>query len=177
MDYLILRWFNGFAGQYIWLDILGIVMAEFLILSLPLIIFLVYFLSKRRKNLLPVIFKVIFSLALVCALNYLISLIFVRQRPFVDNKEIYQLAKFFNTTTDYSFPSCHTAIAFAMAFVVLLDWRKFGIILLISALIVGMGRVFVGIHYPTDILGGILTALISVCLINFIYKYFEYGNS
>lgn len=168
MDYLILKWFNGFAGQYIWLDILGIVMAEFLIFSLPLIIFLVYFLSKRRKKLLSVIFKVIFSLILVCVLNYLIGLIFARPRPFTDNKDIYQLAKFFTTTTDYSFPSCHTALAFAMAFVVLFDWRKFGIILLIPALIVGIGRIFVGIHYPTDILGGILTALISVCLINFV---------
>ncbi len=177
MDYLIISWLNGFAGQKIWLDILGIILAEFLIFFLPLVIVFTYFFSSKRKKLLTIALKIIFSLALVYGLNYLVGLIFARLRPFVDHKEIYQLAKFFDKTTDYSFPSYHTATAFVMAFIVLLDWRKFGIILLIPALLVGLGRVFAGVHYPTDILGGIITALVSAYSINFIFKYFKYGNS
>lgn len=177
MDQAFIKWFNGFAGQWEWLDILGLICAEYLIFAIPLIIILVYFFSKKRKKILSIILKIILALALVYILNYLISLIIARPRPFVNNNEIYQLAKLFTKPTDFSFPSYHTATAFVFAFMVLLDWRKFGIILLIPALIIGFARIFAGVHYPTDILGGILTALISIIVINFILKYFKYGNT
>ncbi|MBU4370108.1 phosphatase PAP2 family protein [Patescibacteria group bacterium] len=177
MDYNFLKWFNSFAGQWEWLDILGLICAEYLIFAIPLIIILVYFFSKNKKKILSIILKIILALALVYALNYLIGLIFTRPRPFVNNNEIYQLAKLFTKPTDFSFPSYHTATAFVFAFMVLLDWKKFGIILLITALIIGFARIFAGVHYPTDILGGIFTALVSIVLINFILKYFKYGNT
>lgn len=177
MDYLILKWINGLAGRNFWLDVGGIILAEFLIFCLPLIIILVYFFSAKRKDFLPFCLKIIFSLVIVYGLNYLISLYFRRPRPFIDHGEIYQLAKFFTKTTDYSFPSYHTAVTFIMAFAVLLDWRKFGIILLIPALLVGLGRVFVGVHYPTDVLGGIITALIATGAANFVFNYFKHGNT
>ncbi len=177
MDQVFIKWLNSFAGQWEWLDILGLICAEYLIFAIPLIIIFVYFFSKNRKKILSIILKIILALALVYALNYLISLFFIRPRPFVNNNEIYQLAKLFTKPTDFSFPSYHTATVFVFAFMVLLDWKKFGIILLIPALIVGLARIFAGVHYPTDILGGILTALVSIVLINFILKYFKYGNT
>jgi len=177
MDYFILKWINGLAGRNFLTDVGGVMLAEFLIFCLPLIIILVYFFSPKRKNLLPLCLKIILSLILVYALNYLFNLIFLRPRPFVDHGEIYQLAKFFSKTTDYSFPSYHTAAAFVFAFAVLLDWRKFGIILLVPALLIGLGRIFIGVHYPTDILGGIMTALIAVEAINFVFSHFKHGNT
>jgi len=177
MDYVFLKWLNSFAGQWEWLDILGLICAEYLIFAIPLIIVLIYFFSKNRKKTLSIILKIVLALTLVYALTYLISIIVARPRPFVNNNEIYQLTKLFAKPTDFSFPSYHTATVFVFAFVVLLDWKKFGIILLIPALIVGLARIFAGIHYPIDILGGILTAFIGVVLINFILKYFKYGNT
>ncbi|MDD4996160.1 MAG: phosphatase PAP2 family protein [Patescibacteria group bacterium] len=173
MDYQIVKWFNGLANQNFYLDIFGIILAEFLIFSLPLIIILFYFFSDRKKGLFFLILKIIFSLIFAYSLNYLIGLIFLRPRPFVNHQEIYQLAKFFAKTTDYSFPSYHTTTAFVMSFMVLFDWRKFGTILLILSLLVGLGRIFVGVHYPMDILGGIVTSLLAVISINFIFKYFN----
>jgi undecaprenyl-diphosphatase len=90
--------------------------------------------------------------------------------------EVYQLTKFFAQTKDYSFPSYHTAGVFVLALVVLFDWRKFGIILLVPAIIVGIARVFAGVHYPSDILGGILTALISVFFINYLLSKFIFNK-
>ena len=58
--------------------------------------------------------------------------------------------------TDFSFPSGHSATSFAAAvvFVKLLGWRK-GVWFLLLALCISLSRLYVGIHYPTDVLFGI----------------------
>ena len=71
---------------------------------------------------------------------------------------------------DYSFPSGHTGSAFALAVVVfmVMPW-KYGVIALTLASLMGFSRLYVGIHYPSDVLGGmvlgVITSIISVkCL-------------
>ena len=61
MDYIFIKWFNGFAGKWEWLDILGLICAEYLIFAIPLIVILVYFFSKRRKKTLSIILKIILA--------------------------------------------------------------------------------------------------------------------
>lgn len=55
---------------------------------------------------------------------------------------------------DGSFPSEHTVIAFALAVTVFLHDRKVGWLFLLTALLIGIARVFANVHYPIDILGG-----------------------
>lgn len=62
----------------------------------------------------------------------------------------------FNDWTYQSFPSGHTTTAFAFAFVVgFLSVRWFPLVLAIAAA-VGVSRITVGMHYPTDVLGGVV---------------------
>lgn len=170
MDYLIFKYLNSFAGHKEWLDILGLIIAEHLIFVLPIIVFIGYYFFNKKKNIFSIFLKILFSLILVYGLNYLIGVILKRPRPFVSHREVYQLSKFFAKPSDYSFPSCHTAIAFVFVFSVLLDWKKFGIILIMPAIMIGLGRIFVGVHYPLDILGGILIAFISSFFVHLLFK-------
>jgi undecaprenyl-diphosphatase len=169
MDKFILQWVNNFAGKREWLDILGVMVSEYLIFLLPIIIFLVYFFSKKSAGFL-IFKKILLSLVFVYLFNYLIGYLVARSRPFVADKGIYQLAKFFAQASDYSFPSQHTAAAFVLALIVFFDKKKLGIILLILAVLIGGSRVFVGVHYPSDILGGILTACLSIFVIDYLIK-------
>lgn len=171
MDQFILQWINGFAGRNLWLDTLGIIISEYLIIALPIIIFLVYFLTQK-KNLFPIFGKILLGLFLVFCLNYLISEVVARPRPFIEDETIYQLSKFSAKKTDYSFPSYHSSIAFVFALIIFLDKKKFGIFLLISAFLIGLTRIFSGIHYPSDIFAGFLTALASVFILNYLVKKF-----
>lgn len=173
MDYIIAKWINGLAGKFIWLDVIGIIFSDFLILVIPLIIILVYFFSKKRSRTGIIIGKIILGLVLVILLNYALSQIIARPRPFVVHKDIYQLAKFIIGPNDFSFPSDHTAMAFVMAIVVFVDWKKFGLILLISAFLVAVGRIFVGVHYPLDILAGIIMAAFAVYTVEYVLKRFK----
>lgn len=68
-----------------------------------------------------------------------------------------------------SFPSGHATIAFAFAFGLLINWpgpkrMQVGIAALIVAFLVGVSRIYRGVHWPTDALGGMLLGFIgAVC--------------
>ena len=53
-----------------------------------------------------------------------------------------------------SFPSAHSAVAFALAITIWLHNKKIGTLYLLAALAIGIGRVFGNVHYPLDILAG-----------------------
>ena len=59
-------------------------------------------------------------------------------------------------TTSYSFPSGHTTSAFAVAFTIRSQHKKLGIVALVMAAVMAFTRLYVFVHFPTDIYAGIL---------------------
>ena len=82
-----------------------------------------------------------------------------RPRPYTASPEIVTLIK---QLSSYSFPSGHTSSSFAAAFIIYrMMPKKAGIPALILAAMIGFSRMYVGVHYPTDVLGGVLVAFVS----------------
>jgi undecaprenyl-diphosphatase len=155
MDFLLFQIINNLAEKNIWLDNFMIFCAEYLIFGLFLIsIFLFFNLTKKKEKIQLIIFT-FSSTILAWLLNHLISLIYFRPRPFATHDNIFLLIQH---NQDKSFPSDHTTIAFALGLSIYLFNKKLGIFALICAFFIAFARIFSGLHYPLDILGGIVMA-------------------
>lgn len=117
-------------------------------------ILLLCFKKTRRVGITALISLVICSLMT----NQILKNIFARPRPFQEITTIIPLIK---KPMGYSFPSGHTSSSFAAAFIYYrMLPKKYGISALILAGMIGFSRIYLGVHYPSDILGGIFVALI-----------------
>jgi undecaprenyl-diphosphatase len=90
------------------------------------------------------------------AANQLLGHLWFRVRPYDAIANIHPLLP---PSPDPSFPSDHATAAFALTTIVVVVLPRFGLLLLIEAILLLTSRVAVGLHYPGDILGGLLVAL------------------
>jgi undecaprenyl-diphosphatase len=79
--------------------------------------------------------------------------LFNRARPFIDDTEVAPLIK---TPSSSSFPSGHSATAAAGALALSAVYPAFTPALLLSGFLVALSRVYLGVHYPFDVLAGML---------------------
>jgi undecaprenyl-diphosphatase len=92
------------------------------------------------------------SAGLALAIGKVISELVDRARPFVADPGSVHL--FTHHAPDPSFPSDHATAAFAIAVAIALRKRAWGVAALVAATVLSVGRVAIGVHYPSDVLAG-----------------------
>lgn len=86
--------------------------------------------------------------------NVILKNVIARTRPY---ETIAGLTSLVGAQKDYSFPSGHTGSSFAAAVVLFRGLpKKYGIPALVLAFLIGLSRLYVGVHYPTDVVCGAL---------------------
>jgi undecaprenyl-diphosphatase len=86
--------------------------------------------------------------------NQAISHLWERPRPFTAHPALTHLLS--APSPDPSFPSDHAAAAFAIAFVILAFSRRGGVCFLGFASLIGLTRIGLGLHYPSDVVAGMV---------------------
>lgn len=103
------------------------------------------------------------SLAFSHLLIHIIKKIVNRPRP---NITLTKVNTFSISLYDYSFPSGHTTAAFSIAASIAAAFPEIGGCVLGLASLVGVSRIYLGVHYPTDVLIGAFIGTISAYYIN-----------
>lgn len=109
---------------------------------------------KRIAQTLQIAVSVGVVWYIVTALKIIVAI----PRPYTVISDAHLLVA--NTTPLESFPSAHTALLAALATAVYLHHKKLGALLLLLTSVVGLSRIFVGVHYPIDVLFGFLIGFI-----------------
>ncbi len=92
-----------------------------------------------------------------------VKYLFNRARPYISDTEIAPLIK---TPSSSSFPSGHSATAAAGALTLSVVYPSFAPALLISGFLVALSRIYLGVHYPFDVLAGLLIgAATALCVL------------
>jgi undecaprenyl-diphosphatase len=94
------------------------------------------------------------SAAVAYVANFVIHSIWDRPRPY----EKHTISHPWSSSTDASFPSDHATLSLAIAFAVITFDAVAGGILLAAAILIAVGRVLIGAHYPGDVLASVLVA-------------------
>ena len=128
-----------------------------------------------KEKAKPISLSLLFSLSVCVQIKGLA----VRRRPYMDNSTIKCIrpahsGKDVMSTVlqGYSCPSAHSALS-STTFGALAYWFRRKLFLVIAFVIpffVGFSRIYFGVHYPTDVIGGWLVGIVSVFLISWLYN-------
>ena len=124
--------------------------------AMAILVFIVMmFVKKMRKTGFAVMGA---TLSVLLFGELILKHIVCRPRPFAVNSAIDIIIK---APSGFSFPSSHTATCFAMATAIYLFHKRLGIIAYIYASLVAFSRMYLYVHYPSDIFGGVI---LGICL-------------
>lgn len=117
--------------------------------ALPVAVLLIYVLLFRPKRDRIIVVSAIAVILLTDETSQLLKDLFQRTRPFHPLRDTTRLVSF-------SFPSNHASNMFALATFLSYNYSRSGLLCFSAAALVGYSRIYVGSHYPFDVLGGAL---------------------
>lgn len=167
MDAALTHWLNAPAGYNSPLDALALALTGYGVPAMILIVALQWWAPGNRQHARHVVITAGLCFLVGLIINQMILLFIHRIRPY-DAGVSHLLIP---PSADWSFPSDHATASFAIVaafFAQAMPRRTLG--LLVLALAVCWSRIFVGTHYVTDVLGGMLTAVVGAVIVRALYR-------
>jgi len=166
IDLYIFNLINGFAGKWQWLDYTEMFFAKYFeyFLWFCLVLFLVVNVKKYWRMVAEAIIAAgLTKFVLAEGIRWL----WFRPRPFVSLNFIPLIEQ---SPTEASFPSGHASFSFALSTIVYFYNKKAGIAFYIASTLIVLARVFVGVHWPSDILAGAILGILMGWILNKLFR-------
>src|SRR3954451_20748735 len=154
MDSNLFRQINRFADRTGWAHGAFKANAGYGIVLFAVVLVIAYLDGRHRADLTAVAGSVWAALAALVALGvgHIIGGAIDRARPYESMSNVHLLV---DKTPDFSFPSDHATVAGAVAVGLLFANRRWGIVAAVLAIFMAFTRVYVGAHYPGDVIAGL----------------------
>lgn len=146
---------------------LSILLSQYVIFALAALVGVLGFGEHRRKDR-AYAYGTAWAALLALGSSLVIGWFVKRPRPFTLPDIVSRIKPPF---TEYSFPSSHSAVAFAIAASLTLAHPWLGAIAFVLAALVAAARVAVGVHFPTDVLAGAALGIFCALLIHWYRVY------
>lgn len=132
--------------------------AEYLIYLTIVLMFILSFrfTFKEKKAMLLAFLAIPIAVLLIKGIHFF----FFENRPFV----YYDITPLIAHNPNASFPSRHASIMSVITFAYFIYRSKWAPFFLVFLIWVGLARVYVGVHYPLDIVGGIILGIVSLII-------------
>ncbi|PFD40369.1 undecaprenyl-diphosphatase [Bacillus cereus] len=150
------RAINDLGKQYSFLNSTMIFLAEYMVYFLGLII-IAYWFTRSKKNKMMII-QALVAFVTAEIIGKLAGKFHLNYQPFAVLPDVNKLV---DHAVDNSFPSDHTILFFSICFSFWLVRKKTGWLWLVLAFCVAISRIWVGVHYPFDVVTGALLGSIS----------------
>lgn len=168
IDQALTKAINLLSGRIPFLDDVLIAVSAYGIPFLVLVVAMQWWRSDNRMAVRHVLLSAGFAFLLGLGINQLVLLFFDRVRPYETGVTRLLIAP----SADPSFPSDHSAAAMAIAASFLLSGvlQTQGLFLLAAAVLVAFSRVYVGIHYVGDVLGGAAIGIVAALVVSLFFR-------
>ncbi len=123
-------------------------------------------LKRKWAEIILVFFTAFFARGITEVLKYIVH----AERPFVKLQDVSALV---SESPYSSFPSGHATFFMALAVAIYLTHKRAGHFFIFCALIIGLARIAVGVHFPVDILAGFALGIIVPILVKYFYIKFN----
>jgi undecaprenyl-diphosphatase len=160
MNSNLFRMINNLGKQYTDLNPFFVFIAEYMIFFLALAV-LMFLFSRGNKNRIMVICAFI-ALFISEILAKIAGQFHSNYQPFAELPNVNKLVE---KAVNNSFPSDHTIIFFSFCITFWLFKRGWGLLWGILAVLVGISRIWVGVHYPADVLVGAIISIVSAMIV------------
>ncbi len=125
------------------------------------VVWAIFFSERKMYNSSLLFLSGFFSWLMSDAIKNILKI----DRPFITE----QITPLYHSP-GFSFPSSHAAIFTSIAVAMFLINKKAGFLFLFFAILIGLSRMVIGVHYPVDVFGGFLVGLIIGLIFTQIYK-------